>query len=171
MTPAELGIPEEIALFHPAPAGDQDAAGLPVPRDGIWAITPREVTSDGCNPALAEGIRAGAMAATPGSERRIAWGGVARPEPIGFLNGSGAPMAWQRTDAQSFEGRLLDATRPEATVTADMRLTFHSPTQIDVASRLDLRSLMGGIAEAQLAAMGLSGCRITMYFDLKHARD
>ena len=166
--PIEVFAPQDkaqeniINLFPEAIDGDI------VPRDGLWRVTSRDQSFTNCPAEMEAMLRGSGMIDAQSETHRLAWGGRFDPSVLNFMNGDGQQITWERKGPNSFAGELFEVTSGPGKVAADVGMDITSPTQINSHVDLFIGALMGG---EELAALGLSNCKVYMTFDVQHVSD
>ncbi|WP_316013634.1 hypothetical protein [Roseobacter sp. HKCCA0434] len=161
----------EIDLFPDEPAGEAI-----VPRDGLWAAEVRDVAFSQCNPMMERMLTASGALNRPPESRRLAWGGRFDPSVLDLYADPGHRTVWRPAGPNGWTGSIFEESACDGDtcsgvgVEAEMRIA--SPTHIRSSTVLDISSMVpdaGGMAE--MAAMGLAACEVTMSFDIRHMGD
>lgn len=174
--PGETRNEDAIVVFAPGDEGQElainlfpDAAdGGIVPRDGLWRVTSREQSFANCPAQMETMLRGSGMIDAQSETHRLAWGGRFDPSVLDFMNADGQQVTWEKTGPNGFEGELFEVTSGPGKVAADVGMEITSPTQINSHVDLFIGALMGG---EELAALGLSNCKVFMTFDVQHISD
>lgn len=139
-----------------------------VPRDGLWQVTSRDQTFTNCPAEMEAMLRGSGMIDAQSETHRLAWGGRFEPSVLNFMNGDGQQITWERSGPNSFEGQLFEVASGPGKVGADVGMEITSPRQINSYVDLFIGAMMGG---EELAALGLSNCKVYMTFDVQHVSD
>nr|WP_321507487.1 hypothetical protein [uncultured Celeribacter sp.] len=168
VTPIEVFAPQDKAqerVINLFPDAVNDEI---VPRDGLWRVTSRDQSFTNCPAEMEAMLRGSGMINAQSETHRLVWGGRFDPSVLNFMNGDGQQITWERKGPNSFEGELFEVTSGPGKVAADVGMDITSPTQINSHVDLFIGALMGG---EELAALGLSNCKVYMTFDVQHVSD
>lgn len=171
-TPADLGQDLTIPLFDPAEVAPAltpvTTAGAMVPLDGTWRVTPRDQQFQNCNPMMESMLGPVMQAQGRDTVRDIQWGGRFDPAVLDFLNGDGQKVEWTRSGPNSFTGRMLAQGSDEVAISSDVGMRLLAPDHIEAESSLNIGTMLEGIGQAEMEALGLGSCFVRMVFDLRH---
>lgn len=168
VAPIEVFAPQDKALERVINLFPDAVDGEIMPRDGLWQVTSRDQSFTDCPVEMEAMLRGSGMIDAQSETYRLAWGGRFDPSVLNFMNGDGQQITWDQTGPNNFEGELFDVTSGPGKVAADVGMEITSPTQIDSHVDLFIGALMGG---EELAALGLSNCKVYMTFDVQHVSD
>lgn len=168
VAPIEVFAPQDKAQERVINLFPDAVDGEIVPRDGLWQVTSRDQSFTNCPAEMEAMLRGSGMIDAQSETHRLAWGGRFDPSVLDFMNGDGQQITWDQTGPNNFEGELFDVTSGPGKVAADVGMEITSPTQIDSHVDLFIGALMGG---EELAALGLSNCKVYMTFDVQHVSD
>lgn len=168
VAPIEVFAPQDKAQERVINLFPDAVDGEIMPRDGLWQVTSRDQSFTDCPVEMEAMLRGSGMIDAQSETYRLAWGGRFDPSVLNFMNGDGQQITWDQTGPNNFEGELFDVTSGPGKVAADVGMEITSPTQIDSHVDLFIGALMGG---EELAALGLSNCKVYMTFDVQHVSD